>query len=55
MSSTIKSGMVKILALILAILMVSSVIVTLVFAMMNDSYKSIQTTLSSPARLSLPL
>jgi hypothetical protein len=28
--------MVKILALILAILMVSSVIVTLVFAMMND-------------------
>jgi|LSQX01.3.fsa_nt_gb hypothetical protein len=36
MSSTNKSGMVKILALILAILMVSSVIVTLVFAMMND-------------------
>jgi hypothetical protein len=36
MSPTNKSGMLKILALVLAILMVSTVLVTLIFAVMND-------------------
>lgn len=36
MSSTNKSGMLKILALILALLMVSTVLATLIFAVLND-------------------
>jgi hypothetical protein len=36
MSPINKSGMLKILALVLALLMISTVLVTLVFALLND-------------------